>query len=71
MASNRIVIDVQGGVVNSVHADFPVGVEVMVIDRDNIEAGDPFPDAFDFTVERLEPDTLSRIKKSLDDTPEP
>lgn len=40
---NRILIGVEGGVVQGVSADRPSDVRIIVRDLDNIEAGDPDP----------------------------
>ena len=34
--SNRIIINVSGGVVQAVYADNPKGIEVILFDEDNI-----------------------------------
>jgi hypothetical protein len=46
MTHTRIIIDVQGGAVQSVYGDLlpdGVNVEIILRDHDNIEAGDPDP----------------------------
>jgi hypothetical protein len=42
----KVLIEVSGGVVQAVAAT--PGVDVMLVDWDNIEAGDPFPEGFDY-----------------------
>jgi hypothetical protein len=38
MKKNRIMINVEGGVVNFVYVDNPKNLEVVVFDEDNLEA---------------------------------
>jgi hypothetical protein len=47
MTKNRIVILVEGGVVQQVSATDPEAVEVILVDEDNIAAGDEDPRARD------------------------
>jgi hypothetical protein len=42
----RLVIEVSGGLVQTVYADGPT--EVIVVDWDNIKCGDPKPDELQF-----------------------
>ena len=47
MTKNRFVILVEGGVVQQVCATDPEAVEVILVDEDNIAAGDEDPRARD------------------------
>jgi hypothetical protein len=63
----RMVIVNAGGVVAAVAVDKPV--EVMLIDFDNIAAGDSFPDGFNFLVRNVGPllnQFVDGCKKELD-----
>jgi hypothetical protein len=37
----RVIVEVSGGLVTSVRSDVPI--ELVLVDHDNIEAGDPMP----------------------------
>lgn len=37
---NKIIVEVSGGVVQNVYAESSEGIEVQVLDWDNVEAGD-------------------------------
>lgn len=53
MKKNRIVIYVSGGLVQGVSADRPEGLEVVLIDQDNINVGDHDPRASDASLRAL------------------
>ena len=42
----RVILEVKGGIVNNVISDGPI--EYILVDWDNLEAGDEFPDEADF-----------------------
>lgn len=46
MHRTRLVVEVSGGMVQSVYADCPA--EVIVVDWDNIKCGDPEPEDLQF-----------------------
>jgi len=61
----RIVIYVQGGVVQEVLADAE-GVEAMIVDYDNEEAGDPKEDRTFFDVD-VNAEAIDKTVKGIED----
>jgi hypothetical protein len=50
---NRVVIYVSGGSVQGASADRPEEVQIILIDQDNIDAGDPDPRKEDPSIKKL------------------
>jgi hypothetical protein len=61
----RIVIEVEGGAVTEVTSD-STNVEYVVIDHDNIKAGDPPPGEEDFISTSYCPDLIQCLSQAGD-----
>ena len=57
----KVIVEVSGGNVQAVYTDDLTNTEVMLIDRDNIEAGDEAPTSYDYPVEELTPDVKQEL----------
>lgn len=72
MNVTKIILEVEGGIVKNVIANFPI--EYIIVDYDNLEAGDEFPEDFRddiFLTDDIEASLLSlRVDNILKDNDE-
>jgi hypothetical protein len=62
-----VVITVEGGCVQNVECDGNIDVDVMIVDLDNIKAGDDFPDGPNYQAAPLDLTELDQRRKEWDE----